>query len=92
MTPPNPFLLLLITVEPTRRQHDRCPDAWGSHPLGPTAELFVTDARDGCVGEDQLAWVAEAVEESSRTWKVGTWMGCEVHGARCLIIDVCCHQ
>ncbi|CAN0335056.1 unnamed protein product, partial [Ectocarpus sp. 12 AP-2014] len=48
----------------------RCPDAWGSHPLGPTAELFVTDARDGCVGEDQLAWVAEAVEESSRTWKV----------------------
>lgn len=29
------------------------------------------DARAGFLGEDQLAWVAEAVEESRRTWKVG---------------------
>lgn len=29
------------------------------------------DARNGILGEDQLSWVVEAVEESSRTWKVG---------------------
>lgn len=32
------------------------------------------DARAGLVGEDQLAWISEAVEESSRTWKV-SWVG-----------------
>eukprot|EP00903_Cladosiphon_okamuranus_P005498 g5479.t1 len=48
----------------------RCPAAWGSRPFGPTAEVFIIDARAGFLGEEQLAWVAEAVEESRRTWKV----------------------
>lgn len=40
--------------------------------MGPKAEIFVIDARGGALGEDQVAWIAEAVEESTRIWKVGT--------------------
>ena len=50
---------------------DRCPEAWGSRPLGPTAEMFIVDARTGTIGDEQLSWVVEAVTESHRTWKVG---------------------
>lgn len=50
---------------------DRCPEAWGSRPLGPTAEMFIIDARAGTIGDEQLSWVVEAVIESHRTWKVG---------------------
>lgn len=33
--------------------------------------MFIIDARDGTIGDEQLSWVAEAVTESHRTWKVG---------------------
>lgn len=64
---PTSFPLPLAARAPANH---RCPEAWGSRPLGPAAELFIVDARAGFFGEEQLAWAAEAVEESRRTWKV----------------------
>lgn len=32
--------------------------------------MFLIDARGGVLGEDQLVWVTDAVEECTRTWKV----------------------
>lgn len=58
---------------------DRSPESWGGRTLGPTAEIFLMDARAGFVGEDQLAWISEAVEESSRTWKVGGFRSRVMH-------------
>lgn len=45
-------------------------DSGGSRSLGPNAELFLIDAKNGSLGEDQVTWICEAVEESTRTWKV----------------------
>lgn len=52
----------------------RCPDARVSRRFGPNAEMFLVDVRSGALGEDQLEWVTEAVEESTRTWKVRVWL------------------
>lgn len=39
--------------------------------VGHDAELFILDARNGSLRENYLTWLGGAVEESTRTWKVG---------------------
>lgn len=60
-----------IILSPRNPPRKRCPDSWGSHSLGPEAEIFLLDARNGSLGDEQVHWIFEAVRESKRTWKVG---------------------